>query len=261
MTSEKVFVSGSISIKTLPKAVCDRLINIISKNMHVLVGDALGIDFLVQKFFADREYYNVTVYSIASNPRNLYSSRFNIKSVDVSDDIKKERERQQCKDKQMSQDSDYSLIIWDCESKGSYANILRSLELDKRIVVFLNKEQQFLSQDKCTVPEVEFIYRRYNGYTSSEVVEYFQNERIYHFENVKELHKFLIKNKIIVKDDKKYKPCLELSREEQERYFIKTQYKGKDTGINYTNALIEWLEYKLKTLETEQAIVQQESLF
>lgn len=242
----KVFISGSIEIQNLPQEVCIRLKNIMVKNMQVLVGDASGVDLLVQKFFADYDYNDVTVYSIYQNPRNFYSTKFKTKFVDVADDVKKERERQQFKDKQMSIDSNYSLIIWDSVSKGSFSNIIRALELGKKVVVYLIKEQAFLSKDKCTIPEIEFIYRKYNGYTASEILEYFQKERINTFSNIKQFHDFLIKNKIILKKGTKYEPNPELSQEKVTEFFIKTKYKGKDTGIKYTNNLIEWLEENIK---------------
>ncbi|MDK8117609.1 hypothetical protein QP705_10580, partial [Limosilactobacillus reuteri] len=76
-----------------------------AKNMWVLVGDAQGIDILIQNFFEEKNYYNIIVYSIYQNPRNLRSQKFQIQTIDVPDDVKKERERQHYKDKQMSEDS------------------------------------------------------------------------------------------------------------------------------------------------------------
>lgn len=260
--NEKVFISGSIAIKRLPQIVCSRLENIMAKNMWVLVGDAQGIDILIQNFFEEKNYYNIIVYSIYQNPRNLRSQKFQIQTIDVPDDVKKERERQHYKDKQMSEDSDYSLVIWDGESKGSFSNIIRALELNKKIVVYLSREQRFIAQDKCTIPEIEFIYRKYHGYTSSEIFEYLQRERIGNFDKIQDFNNFLITNKIIVKNEKKkYEPCPELSQEKIDRYFIKTKYKGKETGINYTNDLIEWIEKEVKTLSIYECSSKQESLF
>ena len=43
-----VFISGSISIKTLPSEVIQSFDKIISQNIQVYVGDADGIDTLTQ---------------------------------------------------------------------------------------------------------------------------------------------------------------------------------------------------------------------
>lgn len=104
------------------------------------------VDLLVQKFFADYDYNDVTVYSIYQNPRNFYSTKFKTKFVDVADDVKKERERQQFKDKQMSIDSNYSLIIWDSVSKGNFSFIIRALELGKKVVVYLELKNEHFYQ-------------------------------------------------------------------------------------------------------------------
>ena len=38
----------------------------------------------------------------------------------------------------MTNDSEYSLVIWDGKSKGSYSNILRSLEQNKPVKVYMS---------------------------------------------------------------------------------------------------------------------------
>ena len=54
-----VFISGSISIKTLPFEVIKSFDKIISQNIHVYVGDADGIDTLTQNYFASKNYTHV----------------------------------------------------------------------------------------------------------------------------------------------------------------------------------------------------------
>ena len=50
MNNEKVFISGSLSIKVLPKETEETIDKIINKNAEILVGDAPGIDKLIQKY-------------------------------------------------------------------------------------------------------------------------------------------------------------------------------------------------------------------
>lgn len=45
--SEKVFISGSISIKQIPEKAKESLSKIIQRNFTVLIGDADGIDILI----------------------------------------------------------------------------------------------------------------------------------------------------------------------------------------------------------------------
>jgi len=44
--NKKVFISGSISIKKLPKEAQKSIDNIINKGFEILVGDAKGVDSL-----------------------------------------------------------------------------------------------------------------------------------------------------------------------------------------------------------------------
>ncbi|RKX66132.1 MAG: hypothetical protein DRP41_02150 [Thermodesulfobacteriota bacterium] len=138
--NKKVFISGSISIKKLPKEAQKSIDNIINKNFEILVGDAKGVDSLVQRYCASRGYYNVKVYSIYDAPRNKISDKFRFEKVEVSESVrrKRESERQQAKDQAMTRDCDYCLVIWNGRSKGSYANILRAKELKKGLKVVIN---------------------------------------------------------------------------------------------------------------------------
>lgn len=87
----KVFISGSIAIKKIPEDVVCSLQKIHNGNLEVLVGDADGIDKLIQQYFKMNNYDKVCVYSIYEKPRNLCSNKFQTKFVDVCDSIKRER--------------------------------------------------------------------------------------------------------------------------------------------------------------------------
>ena len=140
---KKVFISGSISIKKLNSEIIESLENIISKNYKVLIGDAPGIDTLIQDFFSKSNYTNVEVYSIFSSPRYKANKNFLSKYINVSSEIKNERERQTYKDEAMSDDSDFSFVIWDGKSKGSFANILRAIDTNKFAKVYYIFEERF----------------------------------------------------------------------------------------------------------------------
>jgi len=193
----KVFISGSISIKKLPNKVKESILKIIDKNLEILVGDANGIDSLIQDFCKEKQYFNVIVYTIEFLPRYKADEKFNIIKVNVSKDIKKDRQRQQEKDKQMTLDSNYSLVIWDGKSKGSYANIIRAIDNNQKAKVYLTEINDFLPQDKIKKEEIEYIYRKNNGYTATEVLNYLQNEIENIFKRTQDLNKFLL-NKLII---------------------------------------------------------------
>ena len=77
--NKKVFISGSISIKRLPKEALKSIDKIISNFFEIIVGDARGVDSLVQEYCDSRGYHNVTVYSCllytSPSPRDISGSR------------------------------------------------------------------------------------------------------------------------------------------------------------------------------------------
>jgi hypothetical protein len=148
----RVFVSGSISIKTLPIEVIKSFDKIIAQNIQVIVGDADGIDALTQNYFESKNYINLTVCFIYDRPRNLASNLFEIKKIDYDTNLKSQREKQTAKDIYMTNNTDYSFVIWDGKSKGSYANIKRAIENNKKLKVHY-------IQEELTVQNIDSIYK------------------------------------------------------------------------------------------------------
>ncbi|MCK9336517.1 MAG: hypothetical protein M0P43_01670 [Arcobacteraceae bacterium] len=248
----KVFISGSISIKELPQEVKTSINKIIEQNFEIIIGDASGVDTLVQDYCASLNYCKITVYSISMCPRYKANESFKTKYIEVSNSIKKERERQQEKDKAMTIDSEFTFVIWDGMSKGSYDNILRGVDNNKKIKVYLSNKNLFMEQSKIKKDEIEFIYRENNGYTASEVVQYLKDEAEDLFQKTQDLNKYLIHEAVIQKEDKTYTPT-----NKYKDLFIIDKYHGKIKGIKFKNEFITWIEKHIK----EEKKPQQASLF
>lgn len=237
-----VFISGSIAIKKIPNSVEHSIDRIINQNIQILVGDADGVDTMVQNYCKKRNYYNVTVYSI-SNPRYKVSE-FKSKSITVITTSKRERKRQQEKDSAMTIDSDYSLAIWDGKSKGSYQNILRAINKNKKIRVFLSTESKYLQSSKINNNEIDFIFRKNNGYTAKEVVEYLLNEGEDYFQQTRAFNKCLMEEHIIKKENGVYLPM-----PKYKNLFFIDKYRGKVKGIKFNNDFINWVEKWVKEIK------------
>ncbi len=247
----KVFISGSITIKVLPQCVKESINKIIDKSMGILVGDADGVDSIVQDYCSQLGYSNVTVYSIYNQPR--YKVReFGSKYIIPKSDSKKERELQQEKDAAMTIDADYSLVIWDGRSKGSYKNIIRAIDNNKKVKLYLVCEGRFQEQEKINKNEVEYIYRTNNGYSAAEIVEYLKNEGEEYLQDTRALNKLLLSLDVIKKEDSIYLPM-----PDYEYLFMIDEYRGKTKGIRFTNQFINWFEDKLKKIKP----LEEQSLF
>lgn len=141
----KVFISGSISIKKLPQIAIDKLNRIMEQNFTVIVGDANGIDTLVQNYLADNSYSNVNIYHSGNYIRNNVANwpTISVPSMNLTG-----RALYTLKDKEMAKDADFGMMIWDGQSKGTKANITEMTKLGKHFYVI---------QGELIVSDKEFI--------------------------------------------------------------------------------------------------------
>ncbi|WP_147385546.1 hypothetical protein [Oleomonas cavernae] len=146
-----VFVGGSRRVSSLPTQAKERLNNIIDGGYRVIIGDANGADKAVQKHFHDAAYTEVTIFFSGDHPRN------NIGNWPVSN-ISPGRNAKgfqfyAAKDREMAQEADFGLMIWDGKSPGTALNVLRLLRAGKKAVLLnisKNTATNFKSIDDWT---------------------------------------------------------------------------------------------------------------
>ena len=136
----KVFIGGSISIKHFGYMVTDELDKIMDCNMEILIGDAYGIDSLVQEYLDANWYWKVWVYASEGKARNNVG-KWTIKTINVPEGVYG-REFYEQKDKAMAKDCDFGFMIWDGKSKGTLNNIKRLVDYGKICEVYIPHLQQ-----------------------------------------------------------------------------------------------------------------------
>ncbi|MDR1832266.1 MAG: hypothetical protein LBQ97_06030 [Fusobacteriaceae bacterium] len=134
----KIFIAGARQIKFLDDAVKEKLESIRSKNYDVLIGDAPGVDSLVQSFYASVGYPNVTIFACNGKTRNNIGV-WPVEGIPANRDLKSAEYFAQ-KDIAMTAATDYGFMIWNGQSRGTMNNILRLLQAGKSSVVYLNGE-------------------------------------------------------------------------------------------------------------------------
>lgn len=145
-----VFIAGSMSIKNLHAMVLDRLANIVSASMPVVVGDADGADASIQTYLADAGHRKTTVFCTIE-PRNNVGD-WPVFVVE-SKHPRGTRAFFTAKDVAMAEAADIGLMIWDAKSTGTLSNVLELLARQKKAVVFVNKLKQFVNV--ATVDQLE----------------------------------------------------------------------------------------------------------
>jgi hypothetical protein len=133
----KVFISGSIKIKDVPKCAIEKINSIIDKNFQILIGDAKGVDSLIQKYLVKKSFQNVVVYFAGDSIRNNLGN-WPTKQI-IGNNKEKGRDLYTLKDIEMAVDADYGLMIWDGESKGTLANIKQMKNRNKRFFVIMKE--------------------------------------------------------------------------------------------------------------------------
>lgn len=125
-----IFISGSSSIHELNEDMIKNLDEIIKRNIPVIIGDCYGIDSLVQRYFHDNGYKNVTVYYVGSFPRCHF---LEFKKCDCNDKVTNETGRAfyEIKDIKMTEDCAGAMMFWDEKSQGTKNNIERCKKLNK----------------------------------------------------------------------------------------------------------------------------------
>ena len=128
-----VFVGGSRRITHLPVEAKKRIDNVVDRGLAILVGDANGADKAVQKHLADTNYNRVTVYCSGATSRNNVG-QWETRNVSAG---KREKSFQfyAAKDREMTRQAEFGLMIWDGKSPGTVLNILRLVRASKKVVL------------------------------------------------------------------------------------------------------------------------------
>lgn len=138
-----VFIGGSRHISLLPKPAKHWLNDVIEKSCSILVGDANGIDKAVQKYLANENYDDVTVYCSGESCRNNIG-QWATRRINASGN-KKKFQFYAAKDREMAREAEFGFMIWDGKSPGTVLNVLRLVRASKKAVLFNMQEKQTLT--------------------------------------------------------------------------------------------------------------------
>jgi hypothetical protein len=130
----KVFIGGSRKISKLSSEVCQKLDQILAKNLPVVIGDAPGVDKSVQQYLHEKRYRDVEVFCSGDRCRNNLGN-WPINQTAVSSS-RRDFSFYATKDLRMSEEASFGLMIWDGESAGTLMNVLRLIKQNKRVEIF-----------------------------------------------------------------------------------------------------------------------------
>ena len=129
----KIFIGGSKEIGALPYRMKKILYSIVKLSHGILIGDCYGTDLAVQQYLNKLKYRNVTVYTACKKARNNIG---NWKEISVRTD-KRGFEAHRQKDSLMAEECDFSIMLWNGKSKGTYANIRELEDKGKQVILII----------------------------------------------------------------------------------------------------------------------------
>lgn len=149
----KIFIGGSRGIKTLDRTVYCSLENMYKSSIYklgenkegdeVLIGDADGVDLLVQEFYHKLKRKSVTVFACEGKARHNVGA-WNVENVASLSTVKDFFYYSQ-KDIAMAKKADCGFMIWNGKSKGTLNNIINLARLNKRVTVYFTPTKEFVS--------------------------------------------------------------------------------------------------------------------
>jgi len=138
----KVFIAGSRRLSKLSRDVTHRLDNIIEKGLTVLVGDAKGVDKAVQSYFSKKQYTNVQVFCMEGGCRNNVGN-WPTRAVSAANPGRRDFAYYSTKDRVMTDEADYGLMLWDGESRGTLTSIVDLVVRGKPVAVYFAPKRIF----------------------------------------------------------------------------------------------------------------------
>lgn len=153
----KVFISGSRSITQLGVEVEDLINYLIRNNYEFVIGDAYGVDALVQSHLLSMGVTKVTIYCSGEEFRNNFG-KWPVQHVKTNHP-KGSREFYTAKDICMAEVADIGLMIWDAKSIGTLNNIIELTALGKMSIVYINKHRlfKFISRIEDIKPIIKYM--------------------------------------------------------------------------------------------------------
>lgn len=117
---KRVFISGSRSQRSIPKAAQDSLDAIIKQGIGILIGDSdKGVDSEIIDFLRVPLYERVTLYTIFSSPRVKPEPGWSVRPIKADASLKSQQ-RQMAKDRAMANDADWGMALFNPIEKNRY---------------------------------------------------------------------------------------------------------------------------------------------
>jgi hypothetical protein len=137
-----IFVGGSIAVRQLPSVVEHLLDYAMDNGAGFVIGDAPGVDTMVQSHLANSGYRDVLIYCMSRARNNV--GNWPIKHHRAPSGLTGS-EWYAVKDHAMASDASSGLMVWNGSSRGTRANIITILQSGKPCTVWDGTLRSYVS--------------------------------------------------------------------------------------------------------------------
>jgi hypothetical protein len=111
------------------------------KALPVVIGDANGADKAIQTYLSAHDYRNVEIFCAGNTARNNVG-HWQLRKIS-SGARRGTLDFYTGKDRAMTDEATVGLMLWDGKSAGTLMNVLRLLNQDKKVVMYVSPNKQF----------------------------------------------------------------------------------------------------------------------
>lgn len=141
----KIVLGGSRHLEFIPGELKERVSEWIESSTEFLVGDAPGTDRAFQALLRLSNYSAVTVFTSSETARNNLG-KWLVSRVD-SGLKSKGNAVHAFKDREMCNQADAGLMIWDCKSAGTLSNLIDLVQQDKQCYIWVAPDSELYQFD------------------------------------------------------------------------------------------------------------------
>ena len=138
----KIVLAGSRKLDFLPASVQSMLEDYLAQGADFMIGDASGVDTTFQRYFLQRKYSRVEIFSSAGYIRNNVG-RWPERQIETT--LKTVSKASHAfKDREMCALADIGIMVWDQKSAGTLSNAIDLLEQGKACWVYNAVDQELV---------------------------------------------------------------------------------------------------------------------
>lgn len=131
-----------------------------------MVGDANGADKAVQQYLSQKGYKRVIIFCTEGTCRNNLGN-WPTRTIRAENPARRDFEFYRAKDRAMTAEADYGLMLWDGRSRGTLMNAVGLIRRSRPLVLYVAPTKSFLTLRQAS--DLLDVVSRFNSQSLPEI--------------------------------------------------------------------------------------------